>query len=182
MKFNKTELFGVYLIKPRVFEDNRGFFYESFNQKEFNSFFPNVSFVQDNHSHSIKGVLRGLHYQFEKPQGKLVRVLNGSVLDVVLDLRKSSPTFGKIYSVHLDHIEKNQLWIPEGCAHGFYTLSKTADFSYKTTNYYNPETERTIAWDDPDLSIDWKLSIDRPLISDKDKNNGIPFRKAEYFN
>lgn len=156
MNVIETVLPGVLIIEPNVFGDQRGFFMESWNEKVFNSFVGlNVTFVQDNHSKSGLGVLRGLHYQLQNPQAKLVRVTQGTVLDVVVDLRNSSPTFGKSISVELSEQNKRQLWIPEGLAHGFVVLSESADFLYKATDYYHPESERCLLWNDPELIIDW---------------------------
>ena len=159
----------VVLFEPKVFGDDRGFFFESFNQSVFEEFIgKEVQFVQDNHSMSTVGVLRGLHYQLApKAQGKLVRVVQGVVFDVAVDIRKSSPTFGKWIGEILSGENKKQLWIPEGFAHGFITLSNTAEFLYKTTNYYSPELERSIRWDDPSIGIDWK-NHSSPIVSDKD--------------
>jgi dTDP-4-dehydrorhamnose 3,5-epimerase len=165
MKATRLEIPEVILFEPKVFGDERGFFYESFNQQKFNELSGlNVQFVQDNHSKSQKGVLRGLHYQLPpKAQGKLVRVVQGEVFDVAVDIRKSSPTFGQWVSAILSAENKQQLWIPEGFAHGFLTLSETAEFLYKTTDYYAPEMERCIVWDDEELSIDWPLGADLSL-------------------
>ncbi|NVZ72974.1 dTDP-4-dehydrorhamnose 3,5-epimerase [Pseudomonas costantinii] len=160
----------VLLFEPKVFGDERGFFYESFNQKVFEETIGrSVHFVQDNHSKSVRGVLRGLHYQIKQTQGKLVRVTQGEVFDVVVDLRKSSPTFGKWAGVHLSASNKAQLWIPEGFAHGFVVLSESAEFLYKTTDYWAPEHERSLMWNDPELAIDWPIS-EPPTLSTKDAN------------
>ncbi|WDG80921.1 dTDP-4-dehydrorhamnose 3,5-epimerase [Pseudomonas chlororaphis] len=159
MKVLATELPGVLIIEPKVFGDERGFFYESFNAKAFEAATGvNTQFVQDNHSRSQKGVLRGLHYQIENTQGKLVRVVAGEVLDVTVDIRRSSPHFGKWAGVRLSADNHRQLWIPEGFAHGFVVLSEYAEFLYKTTDYYTPASERCIRWDDPTLAIDWQLT------------------------
>lgn len=159
----------VILFEPKVFGDDRGFFFESFNQARFEEAVGHaVSFVQDNHSKSSKGVLRGLHYQIQQPQGKLVRVAQGEVFDVAVDIRRSSPTFGKWVGALLSAENKHQLWVPEGFAHGFVVLSETAEFLYKTTNYYAPAHERSILWNDPDLAIDWKFD-GQPLLSAKDQ-------------
>jgi len=164
----------VYLIEPRVFGDERGFFFESLNQAKFEEAIGRkVQFVQDNHSKSSKGVLRGLHYQTQHPQGKLVRVTQGEVFDVAVDIRTESPTYGKWVAEILSAENKKQLWVPEGLAHGFLVLSETAEFLYKTTDYYAPEFERCIAWDDPTLSIKWPLES-APKLSSKDQQ-GIPF-------
>ena len=167
----------VFLIEPQVFGDERGFFFESFNQAKFEQAIgKKVSFVQDNHSKSAKGVLRGLHYQDPKPQGKLVRVTLGEVFDVAVDVRKGSPTYGQWVAEILSADNKKQLWIPEGFAHGFLVLSDTAEFLYKTTDYYAPEHEQCILWNDPDLRIKWPLN-GLPKLSPKDQN-GLPFCKA----
>ena len=181
MKATDTHIADVKVIEPRVLEDGRGFFFESFNQNEFNlAIGRNVDFVQDNHSKSSKGVLRGLHYQLQpKAQGKLVRVVQGEVFDVAVDIRKSSPTFGQWVGVLLSADNKKQLWLPEGFAHGFITLSETAEFLYKTTDYYSKEHERAIRWDDPMLAIDWQTDL-MPLISDKD-DQAASFKDAEVF-
>ena len=170
-----TALPEVLILEPKVFGDERGFFFESFNQKTFNKatgLAPN--FVQDNHSRSAKGVLRGLHYQIQQPQGKLVRVVRGSVFDVAVDIRKSSPNFGRWVGVELSEQNHRQLWVPPGFAHGFLVTSDTADFLYKTTDYYAPEFERCIAWNDPDLAIVWPLDGDsQPLVSAKDQAGAV---------
>ncbi|CAI8947989.1 MULTISPECIES: dTDP-4-dehydrorhamnose 3,5-epimerase [Pseudomonas] len=164
-----TDLPGVLIIEPRVFGDSRGFFYESFNADVFKEKTGITStFVQDNHSRSQKGVLRGLHYQLENTQGKLVRVTQGEVLDVAVDIRRSSPHFGNWVAVRLSADNHRQLWVPEGFAHGFVVLSDNAEFLYKTTDYYNPAAERCIRWDDPDLAIDWQLD-EAPQLSAKDQ-------------
>jgi dTDP-4-dehydrorhamnose 3,5-epimerase len=173
----------VVVFEPKVFGDNRGFFYESFNQKVFEQATGlKREFVQDNHSKSQKGVLRGLHYQIPPmAQGKLVRVIEGEVFDVAVDIRKNSATFGQWVGARLSAQNNKQIWIPEGFAHGFVTLSNTAQFLYKTTNYYSPEHEHCIAWDDPELSIDWQLgTLGQPLLSGKD-NQGKLIRDAELF-
>jgi dTDP-4-dehydrorhamnose 3,5-epimerase len=158
----------VVLLTPKVFGDERGFFYESFNQKTFEAAIGrSINFVQDNHSRSVKGVLRGLHYQIKQPQGKLVRVVQGEVFDVAVDLRKSSATFGQWVGVHLSADNKQQVWVPEGFAHGFIVLSESAEFLYKTTDYYAPEHERSLLWSDPALGIDWPLQGE-PTLADKD--------------
>ena len=175
-----TDLPGVLIIEPKVFGDERGFFYESFNAKAFEEATGlNTPFVQDNHSRSQKGVLRGLHYQLQNTQGKLVRVTAGEVLDVAVDIRRSSPHFGKWVAVRLSAANNRQLWIPEGFAHGFVVLSDYAEFLYKTTDYYNPSAERCIRWDDPDLAIDWQLDA-APQLSAKDKV-GVLLKDAEVF-
>ena len=171
---------GVLIIEQKVFGDDRGFFYESFNKKSFEEATGVATdFVQDNHSKSSKGVLRGLHYQIKQPQGKLVRVVSGEVLDVAVDIRKSSDTFGQWESVILSAENKRQLWVPEGFAHGFVVLSGTAEFLYKTTDYYAPEYERCIQWNDADLAIDWQYP-DSPQVSEKDAK-GAKFKDAEIF-
>lgn len=175
MKVTPTKLAGVLIIEPRVFGDERGFFFESFNQRAFDDAVgAHVDFVQDNHSKSSRNVLRGLHYQLPpKAQGKLVRVVQGEVFDVAVDLRKDSPTFGQWVGEILSAENKKQLWIPAGFAHGFLTLSDTAEFLYKTTDYYSPEHERCIRWDDADVGVEWPLSTP-PLVSGKDAQ-GLPF-------
>ena len=170
MKVIPTAIAEVMIIEPKVFGDERGFFYESFNQQTFNDATgSHYQFVQDNHSRSAQGVLRGLHYQIQQPQGKLVRVVRGAVFDVAVDIRKSSATFGKWVGVTLTEANHRQLWIPPGFAHGFLTLSESADFLYKTTDYYAPEYERSIAWNDPALAILWPLAADPPQLSVKDQ-------------
>ena len=181
MNVIRTAIPEVVLIEPKVFGDARGFFFESFNQKAFNDATgTNHQFVQDNHSRSAKGVLRGLHYQIQQPQGKLVRVVRGAVFDVAVDIRKSSPTFGQWVAEELSEDNHRQLWVPPGFAHGFVVLSEMAEFLYKTTDYYAPAFERCIAWDDPTLAIDWKLSGRQPLLSAKDAQ-GLPLATAELF-
>lgn len=170
----------VVLLTPKVFGDERGFFFESFNQQAFEAAIGRpANFVQDNHSRSARGVLRGLHYQIQQPQGKLVRVVNGEVFDVAVDLRRQSPTFGQWVGAHLSAENKRQLWVPEGFAHGFLVLSEMAEFLYKTTDYYAPEHERSIAWDDKDLAIDWPVD-DAPSLSAKDAQ-ADGFKHAEFF-
>ncbi|MBY7302040.1 dTDP-4-dehydrorhamnose 3,5-epimerase [Escherichia marmotae] len=170
MNVIKTEIPDVLIFEPKVFGDERGFFFESFNQKVFEEAVGRkVEFVQDNHSKSSKGVLRGLHYQLEPyAQGKLVRCVVGEVFDVAVDIRKSSPTFGKWVGVNLSAENKRQLWIPEGFAHGFLVLSEAAEFVYKTTNYYHPASDRGIIWNDPDIGIVWPNTTN-PCLSDKDR-------------
>ncbi|AZF35112.1 dTDP-4-dehydrorhamnose 3,5-epimerase [Pseudomonas sp. R1-43-08] len=180
MNVSTTELPGVLVIEPKVFGDDRGFFYESFNAREFeNASGLKLQFVQDNHSRSLKGVLRGLHYQVEHAQGKLVRVTAGEVLDVAVDIRRSSPHFGQWASVRLSAENNRQLWIPPGFAHGFVVLSDYAEFLYKTTDYYTPSAERCIRWDDPDLNIDWQLN-GPPTLSAKDQT-GKSLKDADLF-
>ena len=169
MKATRLSIPDVVLIEPRVFGDPRGFFFESFNQRAFNEATgTNHQFVQDNHSRSTQGVLRGLHYQIQQPQGKLVRVAQGAVWDVAVDIRKSSPTFGQWVGMELSADNHRQLWVPPGFAHGFVVLSETAEFLYKTTDYYAPEHERCIAWNDAQLAIDWPYSGE-PVLSEKDR-------------
>ena len=171
---------GVLVLEPKVFGDARGFFFESFNARTFKEKTGiNAQFVQDNHTRSAKNVLRGLHYQIKQPQGKLVRVTEGEVFDVVVDIRKSSPTFGLWATVMLSADNKRMLWIPPGFAHGFLVLSNYAEFLYKTTDYWDPAHERCIAWDDPHLNIAWPLQ-GAPQLSAKDQN-GVPFLAAEVF-
>ncbi|WP_136680209.1 dTDP-4-dehydrorhamnose 3,5-epimerase [Neptunomonas sp. XY-337] len=180
MKVIETTLPDVLILEPTVFGDERGFFMESFNQQRFKELTGlERDFVQDNHSKSAHGVLRGLHYQIKQPQGKLVRVTAGEVLDVAVDIRRSSETFGQWVGVRLSADNKRQLWVPEGFAHGFVVLSESAEFLYKTTDYYAPEHERSIRWDDPELGIDWQLES-APLVSAKDAD-GIPLAEAELF-
>lgn len=171
MKVTATAIAGVLLIEPKVFGDDRGFFMESFNQRAFNDAIGgNLSFVQDNHSRSALGVLRGLHYQVgERAQGKLVRVTQGSVFDVAVDIRRESPTLGQWVGVELTASNHRQLWIPPGMAHGFMVLSDSADFLYKATNYYAPDAERSLLWNDPDLAIAWPQAGGEPLLSAKDE-------------
>ncbi|OEC41525.1 dTDP-4-dehydrorhamnose 3,5-epimerase [Pseudomonas sp. 1D4] len=180
MNVLSTDLPDVLILEPRVFGDERGFFMESFNARTFEAGTGlQRVFVQDNHSRSQKGVLRGLHYQLQQPQGKLVRVTAGEVLDVAVDIRRSSPTFGRWVGVHISAENKRQLWVPEGFAHGFVVLSEFAEFLYKTTDYYAPAHERCIRWDDPTLAIDWQLS-EAPQLSAKDQA-GVRLEDAEVF-
>jgi len=180
MNIIPTDIPEVLIVEPKVFGDDRGFFFESFNERAWRETTGLESrFVQDNHSRSAKGVLRGLHYQIRQAQGKLVRVVEGEVFDVAVDIRKSSPTFGKWVGIHLSAENKRQFWVPEGFAHGFLVLSDFAEFLYKTTDYYAPEHERAILWNDPDLAIEWPFDGE-PLLSEKDA--AAPrFRDAEYF-
>jgi dTDP-4-dehydrorhamnose 3,5-epimerase len=172
MNVTPTQIPGVLILEPKVFADDRGFFFESFNQRVFEAAVGRpVTFVQDNHSHSKKNVLRGLHHQVEQPQGKLVRVLSGSIYDVAVDIRQGSPTFGRWVGVELSADNKRQVWIPPGLAHGFYVLSDSAEVLYKATDYYAPAHERTIRWDDPTLDIAWPLS-GPPQVSGKDAAGG----------
>lgn len=174
----ETNLKDAYVITNKKFEDNRGFFMESFNLREFEKLTGVNNFVQDNHSRSSKGVLRGLHYQIKHAQGKLVRCISGEIYDVIVDLRKSSETFGKWFGIKL--CENNvQLWIPPGFAHGFYTLTDTAEFCYKTTDYYYSEHDRTLFWNDSDLAIEWGID-DEPILSNKDINGKI-FKECEKY-
>lgn len=179
MNIIPTTIPDVKILEPRIFGDERGFFFESYNQRAFEEFGISLPFVQDNHSKSVRGVLRGLHYQLKKPQGKLVRVVNGEAFDVAVDLRKSSPTYGKWVGVILSSQNKKMLWIPPGFAHGFLTLSHEADFLYKTTDFYDPTSEFTIRWDDPELSIQWPKEV-TPMLSHKDAK-GLYFQEATPF-
>jgi len=175
-----TEIPEVLIIEPKVFEDDRGFFFESFNRRTFaEKTGVEADFVQDNHSRSSQNVLRGLHYQIQQPQGKLVRVVAGAVFDVAVDIRKSAPTFGKWVGCLLSAENKRQLWVPVGFAHGFVVVSQTAEVLYKTTDYYAPGQERCILWNDPDLAINWDLTAP-PVLSAKDQA-GQPFKAAELF-
>jgi dTDP-4-dehydrorhamnose 3,5-epimerase len=177
MRSTPTAIPDVLTLEPKVFGDDRGFFYESYNQQAFQAATGlDVTFVQDNHSKSARNVLRGLHYQVEQPQGKLVRVVQGEVFDVAVDIRKGSKTFGLWVGQILSAENKKQLWVPPGLAHGFVVLSETAEFLYKTTDYYAPAHERCIAWNDPDLAIDWQMQGE-PLLSAKDAA-GLAFRDA----
>ena len=180
MKVIPTAIPDVLLIEPKVFGDARGFFFESFNQKAFaQATGLDLNFVQDNHSRSGRGVLRGLHYQIQQPQGKLVRVVRGSVFDVAVDLRKSSPTFGQWVGAELSEDNHRQLWVPPGFAHGFVVTSDSADFLYKTTDYYAPQHERCIVWNDPAIGIQWPLA-EPPQLSAKDQA-GVSLAQAELF-
>lgn len=181
MKTIATAIPDVLLIEPQVFGDARGFFLESFNQKAFQQATGlELTFVQDNHSRSARGVLRGLHYQVEQPQGKLVRVVRGAVFDVAVDLRKDSATFGQWVGAELTEDNQRQMWVPPGFAHGFLTLSESADFLYKTTDYYAPQFERCIAWDDPALAIAWPLAGRLPSLSAKDQK-GVALGAVQVF-
>lgn len=180
MRVIPTAIPEVLIVEPKVFGDSRGFFFESFNQRAFEEatgLAPH--FVQDNHSRSARNVLRGLHYQIVQPHGKLVRVVAGEVFDVAADIRRRSPTFGKWIGVTLSESNRRMVWIPEGFAHGFLVLSESADFLYKTTDYYAPEFERTILWNDPQIGIAWPLAGE-PLVSDKDRR-GVILGSAETF-
>jgi dTDP-4-dehydrorhamnose 3,5-epimerase len=175
-----THIPDLLILEPKVFGDARGFFFESFNQQDFNqATCLNVQFVQDNHSRSAQGVLRGLHYQVQQPQGKLVRVVRGAVLDVAVDIRQSSPTFGQWAGVELTEDNHKQVWVPPGFAHGFVVLTDTADFLYKTTDYYAPAYERCIAWNDPAIGINWPVGL-QPKLSAKDQS-AKPLAEAELF-
>jgi dTDP-4-dehydrorhamnose 3,5-epimerase len=180
MNVVRTAIPEVLVLEPKAFGDARGFFFESYNQRLFDEAVGRrVGFVQDNHSRSVKGVLRGLHYQVQQPQGKLVRVVQGEVFDVAVDLRKSSPTFGQWVGERLSAENKKQLWVPEGFAHGFLVLSESAEFLYKTTDFYAPQYERCLNWSDPDLAVDWPLAGE-PALSSKDAA-GAALREAEVF-
>ncbi|MCE4068984.1 MULTISPECIES: dTDP-4-dehydrorhamnose 3,5-epimerase [Pseudomonas] len=180
MKATRLAIPEVVLLEPKVFGDDRGFFFESYNHRQFEEAIGrSLNFVQDNHSRSDRNVLRGLHYQVQNPQGKLVRVVQGEVFDVAVDLRRSSPTFGQWAGAILSAQNKHQLWVPEGFAHGFLVLSESADFLYKTTDYYAPKHERCIQWDDPELAIDWPLES-APVLSAKDAQ-GLALKDAEAF-
>jgi dTDP-4-dehydrorhamnose 3,5-epimerase len=174
-----TSLPGVFVLEPRVFGDERGFFFESYNQQNMSKVGIADTFVQDNHSSSSRNVLRGLHYQLKQPQGKLVRVVEGEILDVAVDMRKSSPNFGRWEAVRLSGENKRMLWIPVGFAHGFRVLSDRAQVLYKATDFYAPEHEHTILWSDPDLKINWELDAE-PIVSAKDQR-GVAFRNSESF-
>ncbi len=180
MQFIKTKIPDVVILEPKVFGDDRGFFYESFNEKAFlEATGCDVNFVQDNHSKSAKNVLRGLHYQIQQPQGKLVRVAVGEVYDVAVDLRRNSAYFGQWVGVHLSAENKRQLWVPPGFAHGFLVMSEGAEFLYKTTDYYAPAYERSVLWNDPDLGIEWPITKE-PILSGKDQA-GTRFKEADVF-
>ena len=180
MNISSTKIPDVVLIEPRVFGDDRGFFFESFNAQAFQDATGiTTPFVQDNHSRSAKNVLRGLHYQIQQPQGKLVRALVGTILDVAVDIRKQSPSFGQWVACELSAENKRQLWVPPGFAHGFVVLSEIAEVAYKATDYYAPQHERCIVWNDPDLAIDWSLS-GSPILSQKDQS-GSRFAAADLF-
>ncbi len=176
MKVMTTDLPDVLLLEPKVFGDARGFFQETWNRKAFAEAGLDLDFVQDNHSRSSQGVLRGLHYQLKQPQGKLVRVVAGAVFDVVVDLRRSSPHFGRWVGFELSAENHRMLWVPPGFGHGFLVLSETADFLYKTTDYYAPEWDRGVRWDDPEIGIQWPLQGNSPQLSEKDQQ--LPALKA----
>jgi len=180
MQIQTTAIADVLVIEPKVFGDERGFFFESFNQRRWEETTGLATrFVQENHSRSGRNVLRGLHYQIRQPQGKLVRVVIGEVFDVAVDIRRNSPTFGRWVGEYLSADNKKQFWVPEGFAHGFVVLSEVAEFLYLTTDYYAPEHERAIIWNDPDLGIDWPMQGE-PLLSEKDRQ-AVSFKDAEYF-
>ena len=181
MEYIDTAIPDVKILEPKVFGDERGFFMETFRANDFNENCAERTFVQENHSKSKQGILRGLHYQLKNPQGKLVRVVSGSVYDVAVDMRKSSPTFGQAVGVELSAENKRQLWVPEGFAHGFYVMSESAEFVYKCTDYYAPEFECSLLWNDPKLNIDWPLvNGEQPLLSAKDEV-GKSWENAEFF-
>src|SRR4051794_36177156 len=180
MKVVQTDLPGVLLLEPRVFSDNRGFFFESYNRRTFREAAGvDADFVQDNHSHSIRGVLRGIHYQIKQPQGKLIRVVTGEVFDVAVDLRRSSPTFGKWAGYHLSAANNRLVWIPAGFGHAYLTLTDRVDFLYKSTEFYAPQHERTILWSDPAIGIRWPLEGE-PIMSAKDQRGAL-LKQAEVF-
>ncbi|WP_026377123.1 dTDP-4-dehydrorhamnose 3,5-epimerase [Aestuariibacter salexigens] len=180
MQVIDTSIDDIKVIEPKVFGDHRGFFMETFRDDWFREQVSDVTFVQDNHSASKQGTLRGLHYQLKQPQGKLVRVVAGSVIDVAVDMRKSSPTFGKHVAVELSTENKRQMWVPGGFAHGFYVTSEYAEFVYRCTDYYAPGDEYCVLYSDPELGIDWQLLNDAPLVSDKDKQGNL-FKDATYY-
>ncbi len=180
MKFTQLSIPEIILITPRVYQDERGFFFESWQKKDFSDAGIDLDFVQDNHSRSVKNVLRGLHYQIRQPQGKLIRAIAGEVFDVAVDIRKNSPTFGKWVGATLSAENFNMLWIPPGFAHGFLVLSDSAEFVYKATDFYAPQYERTIRWDDPEIGIDWPLNGETPILSIKD-SKGSSLHDAEVF-
>jgi dTDP-4-dehydrorhamnose 3,5-epimerase len=180
MNLAPADIGDVLVFEPRVFRDDRGFFFESWNARNFNRVVgSDIQFVQDNHSHSARNVLRGLHYQIKQPQGKLVRAARGRIFDVAVDIRTSSPSFGRWTGVELSDENRRQLWVPAGFAHGFLVLSESADVLYKATDYYAPEHERCLAWNDPDVGIAWPLQA-APILSPKDAG-GLPLREAEVF-
>ncbi|MBW4580356.1 MAG: dTDP-4-dehydrorhamnose 3,5-epimerase [Tildeniella nuda ZEHNDER 1965/U140] len=180
MNVSPTEIPDVLVFEPRVFEDDRGFFFESFNERVFaDKTGVKVQFVQDNHSRSCQNVLRGLHYQIQQPQGKLVRTILGTILDIAVDIRRHSPTFGQWISCQLSAENKRTLWVPAGCAHGFVVISEVAEVLYKATDYYAPQYERCLLWNDPDLAIDWSLTAE-PILSAKDQA-GKPLKLAEVY-
>jgi dTDP-4-dehydrorhamnose 3,5-epimerase len=180
LKFIPAPIPDILMIEPKVFEDERGFFLESYQKKHFSAAGIPLEFVQDNHSKSCQGVLRGLHYQIKQPQGKLLRVVLGEIFDVAVDLRRHSPTFGKWFGAYLSAENKQMMWVPPGFANGFYVTSPQAELLYKTTDYYAPQWERTILWSDPAISIAWPLQGSTPILSTKDKA-GILFRDADVY-
>lgn len=180
MTITRLAIQDVILLEPRVFEDDRGYFFESYNQRAFESMIGrHVQFVQDNQSRSVRNVIRGLHYQVKRPQSKIVRVVRGEIFDVAVDIRQSSPSFGKWVGEHLSESNRKQMWIPEGFAHGFVVLSEDAEVLYKTTDYWSPENERCIAWNDSLINIDWQISVE-PIVSIKDKA-GLTLSQSEVF-
>ena len=181
MKFIPSKIPDVVIIEPKVFGDQRGFFMETWSTRDFTDAGLDLNFVQDNHSGSTQGILRGLHYQIHNPQGKLVRVVRGEVYDVAVDMRRSSPTYGEWVGVILSEQNRRMLWVPPGFAHGFYGISENAEFVYKCTDLYAPEHERSLLWNDPDLSIDWPIAKGTtPILSEKDAN-GTPFKQADSY-
>lgn len=180
MDYQPQSIPDVVLITPKIFGDERGFFMETFRHQDFVKHCGNYNFVQDNHSSSTRGILRGLHYQHQKPQGKLVRVTKGEVFDVAVDMRRNSPTFGKWVGVLLNETNKQMLWVPPGFAHGFYVMSEMAEFQYKCTDYYAPEDEYSLRWNDPAIAIDWPLNGNQVVLSAKDKA-GLAFKDCPYF-
>lgn len=180
MKFIQTSIPEILIIEPKVFEDERGFFLESYQRQKFTVAGIPFEFVQDNHSKSTQGTLRGLHYQIQQTQGKLVRVVHGEIFDVAVDIRRSSPTFGKWIGDYLSADNKRMLWVPPGFAHGFFVTSPVAEVLYKATDYYAPQWERTIAWDDPDINIKWPLNETVPILSKKDRA-GVSLKEAEVY-
>ncbi|GLX77576.1 dTDP-4-dehydrorhamnose 3,5-epimerase [Thalassotalea insulae] len=181
MKIIDTNIADVKILEPKIFGDDRGFFLETFRAEWFKKNVADVSFVQDNHSKSSKGILRGMHYQIKNTQGKLVRVISGEVYDVAIDLRQSSPSFGQWFGTLLSAENKRQLWVPEGFAHGFYVTSQSAEFVYKCTDYYAPEYERSILWNDQELNINWPIKQSTPPILSAKDQIGELFKDAEYY-
>ncbi len=181
MEVIQTNIPDVLILTPRVFEDDRGFFMETYRANGFAEFGITYPFLQDNHSQSVNGTLRGLHYQIRQPQGKLVRVISGEVYDVAVDIRRPSATFGKWFGVHLSASNKQQLWVPPGCAHGFYVLSDWAEVIYKATDYYAPQWERTLFWNDPQIGIEWPLAKNQPLLLSAKDQAGRPLSQAEVY-
>ena len=178
MKVTTTPLPGLVILEPEIFADSRGYLLETFHASRFLQAGIETQFIQENHAHSLPGVLRGLHYQIQHPQGKLIRVVQGEVFDVAVDLRRSSPTFGRWFGTLLNDVERRQLYVPPHCAHGYCVLSLAADVVYKCTDVYAPQHERTIAWNDPDLKIDWPVTS--PILSEKDRR-GLPFAESPCF-